>query len=94
LHYNYFGKTTNDPSTAIYIDEENTSILAINRKRRLASDAGTLMPMMPDNINATYDTIFGEKHKLTPTQKTGASATGYYCNINQNIKMPDVEGTI
>ena len=93
-HYKFFGRSKNNPDVLVYLYAENDSILAIDTVRHIAAEGSTLLGMMPSNINDKEYILFNKKHKLTLTQKTGASGTGYYCNINQNIKLPSWESEI
>lgn len=90
--FKFYRNSKNTPATDIYIDSEEEGILAIDRERHLASYAS--VTPMPDNINAKYKTVFGKQYKLLQDEKTGVFGYGYYCNINQDTKLPDSEGII
>lgn len=93
-HYKFLGKSKNNPDVSIYLYAENDSILAIDTVRHIAAEGAIFPEMMPSNINDKEYVLFNKKVKLSPGDKTGASGTGYYCNINQNIKLPAWEGEI
>ena len=78
----------------VYLYAENNSILAIDTKRHLAAEGATLLGLMPSDINDKEFTLFNKKYKLTQLQKTGANGMGYYCNIDQNIKLPAWKGEL
>lgn len=93
-HYKFLSMLKNNTNVLVYLYAENSSILAIDTVRHLAAEGSTLLGMMPSDINDKEFVLFNKKHKLTLEQKTGASGTGYYCNIDQNIKLPAWKGEL
>lgn len=89
IPYKFFGKSKNNPNVFVFMSDENESILAVDTVRHVAAEAGTLLGMMPSDINEREHILYGKKIRTSEVQKTGASAAGYYCNVNQNIKFPD-----
>jgi hypothetical protein len=93
-HYKFLNKLKNNSNVLVYLYAENNSILAIDTERHLASEGATLLGMMPSDINDKELVLFNKKHKLTLEEKSGATGTGYYCNIDQNIKLPAWKGEL
>jgi len=87
-HYKFLAKSKNDPHVLIYLYPENTAILAIDTVRQVASQASTLVSIMPSNINDQEQVLFNKKIKLSAEEKTGGESKGYYCNIDQDIELP------
>ncbi len=94
FHYKFLAKAENNSNVLLYLHPNNNAILAIDTVRHVASKANEMLSAMPSDISAQEHVLFNETFKYSASEKTGATAEGYYCNINQNTEFPTWDSEI